>query len=210
MKTKHWIILIAIVAAAVLLYFLLKEPKPIDLHNDDKADAIATHDTLKAHDAISAKIIDSLKLREDSLLRENKRLVIEQGATRRQLDLKSAQVTNLAKEIQKHNKDTALDGRINDLVTQVDNLTYLLHEYEQYADSINNVTDSLATTFAAKDAEREKNKAELKAAYQKLYADYMELFDTNKGLMKSLKRQKLKTKIAAILGLAAGAAAVLK
>lgn len=210
MNKKYGAILLIAIGVAVLLYFLLQPDKPHDTHDNDKARAIAIHDTLQAHDAISAKIINSLKRREDSLIKDNARLRQGQSTTRRQLDLKTAEVRTLAKEIQEQNKDTALQVRIDDLATQVDNLTFLLNQYEQYADSINNVTDSLVKTNADKDAEREKNKAELKAAYQKLYSDYLELSDTNKGLMKSLKRQKLKTKIAAILGLAAGAAAVLK
>lgn len=210
MNKKYLIISLIAIGITVLLYFLLQPDKPHDTHNRDRAEAIAIHDTLQIHDAISEKIIDSLKRREDSLIKDNARLREGQSVTRRQLDLRTAEVRTLAKEIQEQNKDTALQGRIDELVLQVDNLTFLLGQYEQYADSINRVTDSLVTTCAAKDAEREKNKAELKAAYQKLYTDYLELYDTNKGLRKSLKWQKLKTKIAVLFGLIGGAAAVLK
>lgn len=208
MTKNYWIIFLGAAVIAILLFFLLEDGKKHDTHKDEHRDIIAANDTLKAHDAISARIIDSLKKDINALKNENKALREGQAITRRQLDQRTSEVRRLAKEIQDHNKDTALNQRINDLVAQVENLTFLLTQYEQYTDSINLVTDSLQIKYEAKDKEREKAKAELQAAYDKLFKDYITLFDTTRGLQKSLKRQKLKTKVAAVLG-AAGAVILL-
>jgi hypothetical protein len=200
MKKNYWIIGLCL-ALAICLAFLLWPDKPIETHNIEHADVVAVHDTLKAHDAISARIIDSLKLREDSILRESKRLLREQGVARRQLDLKTAQLKNTTAEIRDYNKDTGYFGHMLDsLQQQVENLTFLVTQYEQFADSINNVNDSLKINYTAIIIEKDKARAELQAAYDKLYKDYQGLFDTSRVLMKDLKRQKLKTKIAAVLG----------
>jgi len=199
------IILLSIIA--VLLILLLWPDKQHNLHEDHHGDVVADHDTLKAHEAQHAKIIDSLNKTiavKDSV---NKSLREGQATTRKQLDLKNAQVKQLTNEIREYNKDTGYFGHMLDsLQALIENYSFLLSQYESYSDSINNVNDSLRIIIAAKDAEKDKAKAELQAAYDKLLKAYQELFATSQGLMKDLKKQKLKTKIAIVLG---GAAAVL-
>jgi hypothetical protein len=58
--------------------------------------------------------------------------------------------------------------------------------------------------------EQKRLYTDLKLQYDGLMKAYTSLFDTTTDLMKDLKRQKLKTKIVALLALVAGAAAVLK
>lgn len=191
----------------ILLAFLFWPEKEHNLHEDHHSDVVADHDTLKAHDAVSAHVIDSLNKTIAGKDSANKSLREGQQVVRRQLDLKTAQVKDLAGEIREYNKDTGFFGHLLDsLQTQVESLTYLVAQYEQYADSINNVNDSLHIGYDALIREKDKAKAELQVSYDKLYRTYIELFATTRGLMKDLKRQKLKTKIAVVLG---GAAAVL-
>lgn len=205
MTKNYWIIFLGAAVIAILLFFLLEDGKQHDTHKDDRRDIVGTNDTLKAHDAISARIIDSLSKDINALKAENKDLREGQAVTRRQLDVKSAEIRTLAKEVQRHNRDTGEQARrIDSLVEKVESLTFLLVQYEQYADSINNVNDSMAINYDAIIKEKDKRYAELKLAYDNLLKAYADLFDTTSDLQKSLKRQKLKTKVAALLGVGVG------
>lgn len=199
MNKNYWIIGLCL-ALAICIWFLLQPDRQHDTHDNDHANIVADHDTLKAHGATYEKVVDSIKRREDSLAKVNIQLRESQAVTRRQLDLKTTEIKALAREVQKHNKDTAQEQRIGELIEQVESLTFLLAQYQQNADSINVINDSLRATMATLCIEKDKRIAELQTGYDNLYKSYNELFSTNKDLMKSLKRQKLKTKIASVLG----------
>jgi chromosome segregation ATPase len=209
MIKKYWPIIAIVVGIALLIYFLLQGDKQHDSHKDDKADIVADHDTLATHKVVYIHDDDSLKKEITQLQTENKELKQGQATTRRQLDLKTAEVRTYLAQIKEINQDTGFFGHMLDsLQQQVESLTFLIGQYEQYADSINIVNDSLSTTFEARMNGKDKRIAELQTAYDKLYKAYMDLFKTSEGLMKDLRRQKLKTKIAAVLG-AAGAVMLL-
>jgi chromosome segregation ATPase len=209
MKKQHYWIVGLSVALAICLAFLLWPDKQHDSHKDNKADVAADHDTLKAHKVIYNHDDDSLKIVINELKTENKELRQGQATTRRQLDAKSAEVRTYIAQIREINQDTGFFGHMLDsLQQQVESLTFLVVQYEQYADSINNVNDSMKINYEAKEAGKDKRIAELQASYDRLYKGYMDLFGTTTDLQKSLKRQKLKTKIAAVLG-AAGAVMLL-
>ena len=209
---KKTIYTIMTIAAIVFVIFLLWPDKQHDSHNNDHASVVADHDTLKAHNAESAHVIDSLNKTIAQKDSANKALRTGQQQTERKLNAKTSEVKTLVAQIREYNQDTGYFGHLLDsLQQQVESLTFLIAQYEQYADSINNVNDSLKITTAAKDAEKDKRIAEVQAAYDKLYKSYMELFGANQSLTKDLRRQKLKTKIAAVLGfVAAGVAAFAK
>lgn len=209
--SKNIFIISLCAVIAICLYFLLRPDKKHNMHEDHHSDVIASNDTLKAHDALSEKVIDSLTKTIAQKDSANKALREGQQVTRRQLDLKAAQVKNLTGEIRDYNKDTGYFGHLLDsLKEQVESLTYLVSQYEQYSDSINNVNDSLKISYDAMVKEKDKAKAELQAAYDKLLQAYKELFETSRGLMKDLKRQKLKTKIVGVLGIAAAVLGLVK
>lgn len=208
MKSKYWIIG-ALVALAIFVVILLWPDRQHDSHKDDKADVVAVHDTLKSHDVDYRRVIDSMSIDNYKLRSVNKSLVAGQQATEHKLNAKNAEVRTYLAQIREINQDTGFFGHMLDsLQQQVESLTFLIAQYEQYADSINNVNDSLRINFEGRDKEKDKRLAEVQVAYDGLYKAYMDLFKTSTGLMKDLKRQKLKTKIAAVLG-AAGAVILL-
>ncbi len=206
---KNYLIISLLVALVICLAFLLWPDKQHDSHKDDKADVIADHDTLAVHKVIYSRVDDSLKKEITQLTAQNKELKQGQATTRRQLDAKTGEVKTLVAQIREINQDTGFFGHMLDsLQQQTESLTILVMQYELYADSINNVNDSLKIIYEAKDAGKDKRIAELQASYDSLYKAYMDLFKTSERLMKDLRRQKLKTKIAAALG-AAGAVLLL-
>lgn len=206
---RNYLIIGLCIALAICVAFLLWPDKQHDSHKDDKADIVADRDTLKVHDAKSAKIIDSLKQDNHRLDSANKSLIKGQQVTQRKLNTKTSELNQLIEQIREINTDTGFFGHLLDsLKEKAESLTFLLVQYEAYADSINNVNDSLHIGYEAMIREKDKRYVELKTAYDKLYKAYIELFDTTSALQKSLKRQKLKTKVAAVLG-AAGAVILL-
>lgn len=211
MKTKYYIIGALALAAIILLYFLFHEPKPQDSHKTEHADIIATNDNLKAHDLISARIIDSLKTnitQQDVIIKD---LMAGQEQTQGKLNAKASEVKTLVEQIRSYNKDTGYFGHLLDsLQQQVESLTFLVVQYEVYADSINNANAAQKVNYEAMIAEKDKRRDELKAAYDKLYKAYTELFSDYAKAQKTVRRERLKTKIAALLALIGGAAAVLK
>lgn len=210
--TKNYLLIIIVAAGiAILLFFLLQPDRHHDTHADQHADVVAENDTLKAHGADYARVNDSLTKEISQLKDENKSLLTGQATTRRQLDAKSAEVKTLVAQIRGYNQDTGYFGHLLDsLEQQVQSLTFLITQYEQYADSINNVNDSLRIGYDAVIKEKDKRIVELQAVYDKLYKAYQDLFADTGKMIKDLRRQKLKTKIAGVLGIAAGVLALLK
>lgn len=209
--SKNTFLIISWCIIAVLLAFLFWPDKQHNLHEDHHADVIVEYDTIKAHDALSAHVIDSLNKTISGKDSAIKSLKAGQASTRKQLDLKTAQVTQLVAEIREYNKDTGFFGHLLDsLKEQAVNLAYLVAQYEEYSDSINKENDSLRVALNTKDSEKDKRLTEVKAAYDKLLKAYTELFGTTRGLLKDLKRQKLKTKIAGVLGAAGVVLALIK
>jgi hypothetical protein len=208
MKKNYFIIGLCI-ALAICIAFLLWPDKQHETHTTQHADVVADHDTLNVHGTQYRKIIDSLSIDNYQLDSANKSLKKGQVISERKLNAKTSEVRMLVAQIRGINQDTGYFGHLLDsLETQVESLSFLIAQYEQYADSINNVNDSVRINYDAILVEKDKRIAELQTAYDKLFKAYTALFDTTRGLMKDLKRQKLKTKVAAVLG-AAGAVILL-
>lgn len=207
MKQHAFIIIICLGVIAAMLLLWLHDKQQAPTGDTTKAQVIADHDTLAVHGVEYRRVIDSLSISNYRLDSANKSLVKGQAIKERQLNAKAAEVNTLVDQIREINQDTGFFGHLLDsLQQQVQSLTFLIVQYEQYADSINNVNDSLKINYEAAMKEKGKRIAEVEAAYEKLFKAYQTLFADSQVLAKDLKRQKLKTKIVAVL---AGAAAVL-
>lgn len=212
MKTKHWLIIIAIAVAAVLLYFLLKEPKPIDSHVDDHSRLTAERDSFKVHEAVGLHKIDSLESaskRKDSVIARQQ---AEQAAIRKTLDKTSTLADRYAHEVKTLRKsDTSEFARKCDsLAEQAISFKFLYDQYKAYSDSITVQIDSTKADNAAAIAEQKRLYDELKQKYDHVYDGYLTLYEDLRSANRTIKRERLKTKIAALIGLIGGAAAVLK
>lgn len=207
MKNRNiWFAFFIGIVLAVVVAFLLWPDREHDTHATEHSQIMANDDSVRSHKAQFLFIIDSLNKDKRQLIEENKSLKEGQAATRKQLDLKTAEARDLAKEVQRRNKDTALQAVIDSLVSKMENYAFLLTQYEQYSDSINAVNDNLKINYEAADKEKDKRITELQTAYDSLFKAYQQLFADSRVMAKDLKKQKLKTKIAAVLG---GAAAIL-
>lgn len=208
---KNYLIILLSASVIVLLYFLLSQGKPHETRATDNAEVVTGNDTLKAHEAEWAKkeqvYIDSLK-KTNALITD---LKAGQKQTRQELDKSKNLAQRLANEIRGYNQDTGVYGRkMDSLVTQVESLTFLLTQYEQYSDSLNTVNTQQQDRYESLLTERAKIYSELRTNYDKVYSEYNKVFKENKSAQKDLRREKLKTKIAAVLGLVAAGFMIMK
>lgn len=207
MSKKQEIIVISLIVSAMCIALWLLTDRHHDTHATDKAQVVADHDTLQAHGVDYRRIVDSLSIDNYRLDSSNKSLKQGQATTRRKLNAKTDTIQWLIASIKdEYDGEGPLGHQIDSLQQQAESLTFLITQYEAYADSINNVNDSLKINYDATVKEKDNRITELQVAYDNLFKAYQQLFADSQGLKKDLKRQKLKTKIAAVLG---GAAAVL-
>lgn len=210
-NNKNIAIGLLVIALAICIWFLLQPDKQHDSHKTDHTEVVADHDTVAAHGVNYRHIIDSLSLDNYRLDSANKSLKRGQAGTERKLNAKNAEVNQLIAQIREINSDTGVFGHLLDsLKEKAESLTFLIVQYEAYADSINNVNDSLKINNDEIKEEKDKRIAELQAAYDRLFKEYQNLFATTSDLQKDLRRQKLKTKVAAVLGGALSILALLK
>lgn len=212
MTKNYWIIFLIVAGVAVFLFFNLKEPKPIDSHKDDYSRIVAERDSFKVREASGLRKIDSLESvakKKDSVI---DRLKIEQATTRRALDKTTTVANRLAHEVKdlQKNDTSELGRKCDSLADEAMNFKFLYDQYKAYGDSITVQLDSSKVDNEAAKAELKRLYDELKQKYDALFTAYTTLFSDLGKAQKTIKRERLKTKIAAILGLAAGAAAVLK
>lgn len=212
MKTKHWVILISVVVAAVFLYFLLKEPKPIDSHDAAYARIKAENKEYNEKSIIRLKMIDSLLTAgkgKDSTITS---LKIELSTVRKEADKKTVTITKLSKEVKELSKGdtTQLGRKCDSLADEAQNFAFLYGQYKSYSDSLTTVMDSRDDDYVNALEERRRLYDELKQKYDHVVDGYETLYNDLRSANKTIKRERLKTKIAAILGLIGGAAAVLK
>lgn len=212
MNKKYWIIGIAVVVAVLFLYFLLKDPKPIDSHKDDYDRIVAENKAFKEKEAVTIKRIDSLETsgnRKDSAITALKN---ELSNVRKVMDVKNVTIIKLSKEVKELSKDdtTPLGRKCDSLAEEAQNFAFLYGQYKSYSDSLALKIDSQKVDYTAALAEQKRLYDELKRLYDGTVLIGEKIYRDLQGAQKTIKRQRLKTKIAAILGLAAGAAAVLK
>lgn len=208
---KNLLIILLCSSVIVLLYFLLSQGKPHETRTSDHAEVITNNDTFKVHEAAWAKKDQEQQQtirQQDAIIKD---LMAGQRATRQELDKSKNLAQRLANEIRGYNHDTGVYGRkMDSLVTQVESLTFLLTQYEQYSDSLNTVNVQQQNRYESLLTERAKIYSELRTNYDKVYSEYNKMFNENKSAQKDLRRERLKTKIAAVFGLVAAGFMIIK
>lgn len=212
MKTKYWIIGALVIIALVLLYFLLHEPKPTDSHKDDYTRVLAENKAFQRREDSILRKADSLEASaraKDSVIAV---LKAEKKATQKQADNYAATANRLAKEVKELRQgDTSEFARKCDSLAEAAiNFKFLYEQYKDNSDSLNAQMERQTGDYAAALIEQKKLYTELKKNYDALLTAYKTIFDDYAKNQKTVRRERLKTKIAALLALIGGAAAVLK
>jgi predicted RNase H-like nuclease (RuvC/YqgF family) len=209
---KKTIIIIAVVIiAGVLLYFLLTDPKQPDSHTADYEQVQADNKILKAHRDSGLKIIDSLQFSISQRDLVMCQMEEQLAGYRKDLDKSTAKATQLAREILALKSDTTeRDSKCDSLALEAENFAYLYNAYKSYVDTLTATTNKSLADYRIALNEQKRLYDELQAKYDQLYRLYDVLYKDYGAGQKSLKRERLKTKIAALLALIGGAAAVVK
>lgn len=212
MNKKYWIIGGLIIVAAVLLYFLLHEPKQPESHKSDYDKVVAENKAFQKREADRLRVIDSLERSgrsKDSVIAA---LKAEKKATQKEADKYAAASVRLAKEVKELRKgDTsAFAHKCDSLAEQAANFAFLYEQYKSYSDSLTAKMDSQNEDYVKALEERRRLYDELKRQHDQLLEAYKALFTDYAKAQKSVRRERLKTKIAALLALVGGAAAVIK
>lgn len=210
--SKNIFIGVLILGVIVLLYFILHEPKQTDSHKPDYDLVQNDKKILQEQRNAGLHKIDSLEAvnrSKDSVIAV---LKAEKATTQKQLDKTTASAIRLANEVNVLRKgDTSEFGRKCDsLAEQAQNFAYLYNQYKEYSDSLTNIMETQKGDLSTSKAEQKRLYDELFEKYEQLYKLYDNLYKDYSSVKKTVKRERLKTKIAALLALIAGGTAVIK
>lgn len=201
------ILLIALCAAtAILLYLLLSDPKQPDSHATDHAMVQADNKIILAQRDAGLRKIDSLEkaiVKRDSLIDKQK---TELAIYRRDLDKSTVKAVQLAKEIRilKQQDTTELGRKADSLANEALNFAWLYEQYKAHSDSLAVLIDSNKVSYETALNEQRRLYDELYRKYEQLYRLYNVLFKDHQHAGKKLRREKLKTKVGVLLGVATG------
>jgi uncharacterized protein YoxC len=212
-KNRNTILIIVIgIALAVLVYFLLRDPKQLDSHKSEYDKVVADNKALHHRQDSILRRADSLETAGRSKDSANTALKAEKKATEKEADKYAATSARLANEVKELRRgDTSeFAHKCDSLAEQVKNFAFLYEQYKGYSDSLTAKMDSQGEDYVMALEERRKLYDELKRQHDQLLEAYKALFADYAKAQKSVRRERLKTKIAALLALVGGAAAVLK
>jgi hypothetical protein len=219
---RYWIIGLLVVAVAVLLWLLLHEPKQPDSHDYQQEQVQADLNIVRQQRDSGLRVIDSLKGVIEKRDIEKAELNNKLSITRHDLDKSVNTALRLSKEI-KAMKDTARmagwgddewaivrRATLDSLTGEVGSLAYLYQQYKDFSDSLTVIVSKNEVDYKAALAEQKRLYDNLYSKYEQLYKLYEQLFKDYSSVKKSVRRERLKTKIAAVLALVAGGAAIIK
>lgn len=202
---KYWLTYMFAIAVAILLYMLLSGNKPVESHRYEQEQLGKQYKALLDTNIAIAKR-ESMLVRanasQDSALRS---IRANNELTRRELDKSKAVSQKLAKEIKEiQPEDTSVYAhKVNELIAENENLIWLNDQYVVAVDSLNVIVDKQKATYEQRIKDQVALNAQMrslidngKSAYEGLNKDYAKV-------SKQISREKLKTKGAALIALAA-------
>lgn len=207
---KNITIALLAIAVAILLYFLLSDSKEPDSHTTDNAIVQADNKIILTQRDAGLRKIDSLLrdvVKRDTLIDSLKK---ELSFTRRDLDKTTAKAVQLAREIRQLKDTTGKSDKCDSLAIEAENFSYLYNAYKTYVDSLTSMTNKSTADYQAALSEQKRMYDELYSKYEQLYKLYNILFKDHKAGSVKLRREKLKTKVAALLGLVGAGVIILK
>lgn len=202
------ICIIAIVV--ILVYVFIPEAKSDALPAETDIELLKQQNEQLQEDLFyTARAVDSLKYendRRDTIQKASKK---EIAGYKARLADSTIKINQLAKEVLSLRSEDRKDSLCDELAHKVLFLTDLYHEYSNKYDSLLSITDSSLAAFATINMELRKSNEAVLSAYTDVYNKYMALV-ADRSLDKSLRRQKLKTKVVAVLGIIGTGAALFK
>lgn len=146
---------------------------------------------------------------QDSVIQS---LRAQQAQKEKELSASKTTAQRLRNELEGYrDKDTGyINARFDSLLTEVDNLVWLLDQYITINDQLNKENDSLKISYESLEVQRVQLISDLRNSYNNTINSYQVLYNDYSKLDKKLRNEKVKTKVAAVLALAAGVLAAVK
>lgn len=201
---KHWMTYLLIIAVIILLWALLTGNKPIESHRTEAEQLKKENTELMAKlaeadrkDKIDRQVIIS----QDSAIRD---LRTTQSVTRHELDKTKTVAQRLAQQVRDlQPEDTSLYAhKVDSLAQQTDDLAEQVVKYEGQVDSLNTLYTEQKITYEKMIDDKVKINELLRTSYDKVKVSYDGLYNDYGKLSKQVKRERFKTKAAALIGLA--------
>lgn len=203
MKKIITFILIGLVIGILVFVFWPEKNQPAipdtTVEQLTRANRAVIHDWFE-----SIRVQDSLKRdnqRRDSI---EKRLRKEIAAYQSVMDKNAAKIIDLAGQVKALKMDSTKDHLCDELADEAVNFANMYSEYKGKYDSLTINYDSTKANMFAALADVEARYGDLMKTYDKLFIAYQGLIADQATLNRSLRRQKLKTKLGVILGIAGG------
>lgn len=208
---KHVIAGVGLVAIVVILvYLFIPEPEPYDTPINTDIELLRSQNEQLQEDLFNTAIaVDSLEYelsRRDTIEKAMKK---ELSAKTARLADSTAKINQLAREVLALKSNDSKDSLCDDLARQVLVLTAIYNEYSDLYYNLVAIKDSTEAALVAVNNSLADSKAAIQAAYNAVYDKYLALV-ADRSNDKSLRRQKLKTKVVGILGIIGTGAALLK
>jgi septal ring factor EnvC (AmiA/AmiB activator) len=203
-------IICIIAIGAILVYVFWPEPKPPAPRNQEAEQLRKDYNDLQKDIVEGMWVQDSLKTviaDKDSIERV---LKLDIARNRSETDKHKARAVELAKEVLKLKSDTTKDHLCDELANEALRFAELYDYQKALTDSLIVNFDSTKAALSYLYNKSDKSYNDLLKSYFKLFHAWQELSADQTALQKSLRRQKLKTKIAALLGLTLTGAALFK
>lgn len=202
---KHWKNYLLVIAAAIIVYLILNGNKGVDTHRTEASindkDYKAVHDILKESDKQHAIDVRAIIVLGANLRAKNE----EAAATRHELDKTKAVANRLSREVRElQPEDTSLYAhKVDSLAQQTDDLAEQVVKYEGQVDSLNTLYTEQKITYEKMIDDKVKINELLRTSYDKVKVSYDGLYTDYGKLSKQVKRERFKTKAAALIALAA-------
>lgn len=202
---KNIAIILLSLAVGILLVFLLLPEKQHDTNQGDYDLAKADNKILIEQRNAGLKKIDSLEFSGRGKDSSIARLKADKAVAQKELDKNIATANRLSKEVKELRKnDTTEFGRKCDsLADKLESITFLYTQYKDYSDSLTVKIEQQKVDYETALNEQKRLYNDLYTKYEQLYRLYDQLFKDYSSARKSLRREKLKTKVAAVLALVA-------
>lgn len=195
---------------AILVYVFTPEPEPAKSY--DQAD----YEQLKnSYDEVTAEFFEYGR-REDSLNRLLKAKDTVARALKNEVSIYKGRLNDSAQKIKELARQVLTlaagekDSLCDELAHRADVFADLYAFYRDKSDSLIVTTDSIISVYRRDSYEQSLDYNRLFIAYNDLFEAFKKLQSDESKLRNSLRRQKIKTKIVALLGVLGTGAALLK
>lgn len=203
MNKKYIIIALLILVIALLGWILFSGTPPVNDHKNDLKELTARYDSSEAFSKAKDKVIDSLKssvIKTDSAKAQTDKKAQANKVLYLQAKTKAEQ---LAIQLKEANQDSAYDRKADSMVAEVDNLTYLYKDVQSAYDTLSSLYSQQKISYEQMVKEKDSVTWNYRSNYIYTLGRFRDLSDDFKKQTRSLKREKLKSKIAAALALIA-------